>query len=197
MRPGNSPDNTDFNIPSIQSSPNETFEFINPQNEAKKFEEALDKIMQQKIREEELAELKNKGIVDKEKFYKERLQAEMDALSNKLPIIDQDLGGFSTTSKSVTIMCRDFAYPDGDVVTILLNEHQVVRYIELTRSFQRFTIHLDVGLNTLAFKALNQGQSGPNTAAFMVFDESGNVLSSNMWNLATGAKAYLTIARDE
>jgi hypothetical protein len=51
------------------------------------------------------------------------------------------------------------------------------------------------GLNTISFKALNQGTSGPNTASFMVFDENGKVLTSKEWNLATGAKATLSVAK--
>ena len=197
MGSANKDDNMDFNIPSIPNSPNKTFEFINPKNEAEKFEQALSRIMQQQISNQELIDLKNKGIIDKEKFYQQRLQAEMDGISNKLPIIDQDLGGFSTQSKNITIICRDFGYPDGDIVTILINDEQVVRHIELTQSYQQFTIPLIVGVNTISFIALNQGEYGPNTAAFMVFDESGKVLSSNQWNLATGAKAILSIARDQ
>ena len=197
MRPGSSNDNNTFIIPSIPNSPNETFEFINPANETEKFEAALNRIMLQQIANQELKDLNSKGIIDKEKFYQQRLQAEMDGITNKLPIIDQDLGGFSTKSEYITIICRDFAYPDGDVVSIVVNGETRIRYIELTTSYQQFVINLIPGLNTLSFVALNQGQSGPNTAAFMVFDQSGKVLSSNQWNLATGAKATLSIARDQ
>ena len=56
---------------------------------------------------------------------------------------------------------------------------------------------LQVGINKIAFIALNQGTSGPNTAAFTVFNDTGNVISSNEWNLATGAKATLVIAKDK
>jgi hypothetical protein len=197
MRPKNLGDDSSFNIPSIPNSPNETFEFINPQNEAEKFEQTLNRIMQQQVAAQELKDLQNKGIVDKQKFYEQRLQAEMDGITNKLPIIDQDLGGFSTQSEYITIICRDFGYPDGDIVSILVNNELTVRHIELTQSYQQFTIRLVEGMNIIDIVALNQGQYGPNTAAFMIFDESGNVLSSNQWNLATGAKASLSIARDE
>jgi hypothetical protein len=50
-------------------------------------------------------------------------------------------------------------------------------------------------LNVISFKALNQGTSGPNTAAFGVYDDQAQEISSNEWNLATGAKATLSIAR--
>ena len=196
MRPKGVDEDIEFNIPSANTSTDKTFEFINPKNEEKRFEKALNEMMLRQIKDKEEEDLQNKGIIDKEAFYRKRLQSEMDAITNKLPIIDQDLGGFSTQSKFITIVCRDFAYPDGDIVSIILNNEEVIRNLELTQSFQRFTIPLQVGLNNLAFKAINQGSSGPNTAAFMVFDQNGNLLSSNSWNLATGAKAYLSIARD-
>lgn len=197
MRPGSSEDMNDFIIPSIPNSPNETFEFINPKNEEKKFEEALDRIMQQQIENQELKDLNQRGIVDREKFYTNRIKAEMDAISNKMPVVDKDLGGFSTDSEYITIICKDFSAPDGDVVSILVNGETRVRHILLTTSYQQFVINLAPGLNKLSFVALNQGESGPNTAAFMVFDESGRVLSSNQWNLATGAKASLDIVREK
>jgi len=56
---------------------------------------------------------------------------------------------------------------------------------------------LEIGINKIAFKALNQGTSGPNTAAFKVFNDAGMLLSSNEWNLATGAKATIVIAKDK
>lgn len=197
MRPESAADNSSFHIPSIPNSPNETFEFINPQNEAEKFEKALNRIMQQQIANQELKDLKNKGIINKEKFYQQRLKAEMNGISNKLPIVNMDLGRFNTKSEYITIMCRDFSYPDGDIVSIVVDGETRVRHIELTRSYQQYTINLMTGVNTVSFVALNQGESGPNTAAFMIFDESGKVLMSNQWNLATGAKATLYINRDE
>ena len=52
-------------------------------------------------------------------------------------------------------------------------------------------------LNKIIILALNQGTSGPNTAAFKVFNDAGMLLSSNEWNLATGAKATLLIAKEQ
>ena len=52
-------------------------------------------------------------------------------------------------------------------------------------------------MNKIVIKALNQGTSGPNTAAFKVFNANGSLISSNEWNLATGAKATLVIAKDK
>ena len=39
--------------------------------------------------------------------------------------------------------------------------------------------------NKIDFVALNQGESGPNTAEVRVYDDDANVMMSNLWNLAT------------
>ncbi|CEN46375.1 Secreted protein (fragment) [Capnocytophaga canimorsus] len=67
----------------------------------------------------------------------------------------------------------------------------------LTNSFKGFQIELKPGFNKVEFLALNQGESGPNTAEFSVLDENGNTISSAQWNLATGAKAHFVIVKNE
>ncbi len=143
--------------------------------------------------------LKNKGIISQAKLNEERFLKAFKKINGQYqyPKIDQDLGSFRTTSKSIKIICRDFQYPDGDRVTIYINDIPVIPNIVLTRAYQTFTIPLDIGINKIAFKALNQGTSGPNTAAFKVYNDSGSLISSNEWNLATGAKATLLIAKDK
>ncbi len=113
------------------------------------------------------------------------------------PVIDQDLGSFSTKSKSVNIICRDFQYPDGDKVTILLIDIPVVSNIILKKNYQSFNIPLGEGINTIEILALNQGTSGPNTAGFKIYNDAGMLISSNQWNLATGAKASIIIAKEK
>ena len=162
-----------------------------------KYKNPIDNILQKIIDAENKKALNNKGIIDPQKVHENRLKKEMAELNRQYAKIDQYLGGFSSTSKTVTIVCRDFQAPDGDTVTIYLNESPVVRNIVLTKSFQQFSLPLKRGLNVISFMAINQGSSGPNTAAFMVYDENGIEISSNEWNLATGAKATLSIARVE
>lgn len=159
------------------------------------YKNPIDNILQSIIDEENRRTLNNKGIIDPAKQHKERLKKEMAEINGDLAVIDQYLGGFSSTSKTATIVCRDFQYPDGDTVTIYLNGSPVVQNITLTTSFQQFSLPLKRGKNVISFMAINQGSSGPNTAAFMVFDENGLEISANEWNLATGAKATLSIAR--
>ena len=165
--------------------------------ENKTYKNPIDNILQKIIDEENRKALNNKGIIDPQKKHENRLKKEMAELNRQYAKIDQYLGGFSSTSKTVTIVCRDFQAPDGDTVTIYLNDSPVVRGVVLSNSFQQFSLPLKRGLNVISFMALNQGSSGPNTAAFMVFDENGKEISSNEWNLATGAKATLSIARVE
>ena len=143
--------------------------------------------------------LNNNGILTTAKLNEERFLKAFKKISGQYtyPKINQDLGSFRTNSKSVNIICRDFQYPDGDKVTILLNDIPIIVNITLKQSYQKFNIPLEIGINKIAFKALNQGSSGPNTAAFKVYNDAGMLLSSNEWNLATGAKATIVIAKDK
>lgn len=144
-------------------------------------------------------DFKNKGILTKAKLNEQKFLKSFKKINGQylIPKIDQDLGSFRTESKSVNIICRDFQYPDGDRVTIFVNDIPVVYNITLTTNYQKFNIPLEVGINKIAFKALNQGTSGPNTAAFKVFNDAGMLISSNEWNLATDAKATLVIAKSK
>jgi hypothetical protein len=144
-------------------------------------------------------ELNNKGIISQAKLNEELALKSFSKINGQyqFPKIDQDLGTFRTNSNSVKIICRDFQYPDGDRVTIYVNDIPAVQNIVLKQSYQAFTIPLDIGINQISFVALNQGSSGPNTAGFKVYDDSGSLLSANEWNLATGAKATLLIAKDQ
>ncbi|CAM1352857.1 hypothetical protein [Tenacibaculum insulae] len=143
--------------------------------------------------------LENKGILTKAKIAENQYLKSFQKINGmyQYPIIDQDLGSFSTKSGSVNIVCRDFQFPDGDKVTILINNIPVVSNIVLKRSYQSFNIPLEKGINTIEILALNQGTSGPNTAGFKIFNDAGMVISSNQWNLATGAKASIIIAKEK
>lgn len=163
------------------------------------FKKAYDKEQEKlKIKQEE-DHLKNKGFTSKKQLSEARFLKAFKKINGQYiyPVIDQDLGGFRTNSNSVNIICRDFQYPDGDRVTIMLNNIPIVRNIVLKQHYQSYNIPLEIGINKISFVALNQGTSGPNTAAFKVYDDSGILLSSNEWNLATNAKATIVIAKDK
>ena len=110
---------------------------------------------------------------------------------------DQDLGTFHSGAQQVKIMCRDYQFVDGDRVAVLVNDEVVVPSIWLTETWSSFYLQLKKGFNRISFKALNQGSSGPNTASFIVYDDAGNVISSNEWNLLTGVKANIMIVKEE
>ena len=168
-------------------------------NNTNGFKDAYNKEQEKLKKQQEKNKLNNKGILSKAKLSEQRFLKAFKKINGQYiyPKIDQDLGSFRTNSKSVNIICRDFQYPDGDKVTILINDIPIIMNITLRRSYQKFNIPLEVGINKIAFKALNQGTSGPNTAAFKVYNDAGILLSSNEWNLATGAKATIVIAKDK
>ena len=169
---------------------------LNPKNS---FKNAYNIEKEKLKRLQEENKFNNQGIISKAKVNEERFLKAFQKINGQYiyPRIDQDLGSFRTNSKSVNIICRDFQYPDGDRVTILINNIPVILNITLQRNYQKFNIPLEVGINKIAFKALNQGTSGPNTAAFKVYNDAGVLLSSKEWNLATGAKATIVIAKDK
>ena len=165
----------------------------------KGFKNAYKNSQKTKTKAQKEADLRNKGIINQAKLNEENVLKAYKRINGRYqyPKVDQDLGSFRTDSDNITIICRDFQYPDGDMVTILVNNIPVITNITLKQNYQRFTIPVGVGINRIAFRALNQGSSGPNTAAFKVYDDSDNLISSNEWNLATGAVATILIAKDK
>lgn len=163
------------------------------------FQRAFDEENKKLQKQQKETNLKNSEILTKAKLNEQRFLKKFKKINGQyvIPKIDQNLGSFRTESESVNIICRDFQYPDGDRVTIYVNDIPVIYNITLTSSYKKFNIPLEVGINKIAFKALNQGTSGPNTAAFKVYNDAGMLISSNEWNLATNAKATLVIAKNK
>lgn len=110
---------------------------------------------------------------------------------------NQFLGEFKSKSKYLKIVCRDHEFPDGDRVRLLNNDRSIIDNILLEAAPKEFYIDLNEGFNKLDFLALNQGTSGPNTAAFSVYDDAGNLITSNEWNLITGVKASIVVIKEE
>ncbi|MDA8587705.1 hypothetical protein N9K92_01830, partial [Flavobacteriaceae bacterium] len=79
---------------------------------------------------------------------------------------------------------------DGDRVRISVNDSIVIYNLYLESSFSGFKLPLSKG-----FTALNQGSSGPNTAELRVFDDANSLISSNQWNLSTGATATFIVVK--
>lgn len=130
--------------------------------------------------------LKNPGEIFEKRWKKEAVKG-----GYVQTMSDQFLGEHNVDTKFVNIVCRDHQYPDGDRVQILINGVVVKHSLTLTSSYRRVEVDLADGKNTVDIVALNQGESGPNTAEFVVYDDKGNVISSKEWNLLTGVKATI------
>ena len=109
---------------------------------------------------------------------------------------NQYLGDFKTKSTTARIMYRDFGEVDGDKIKVLVNDRVKVSEIYLGSDYQVLLLDLEKGFNRIDFEALNQGFSGPNTAEFAVYDDKGQLISSNQWNLATGFKATIILFKE-
>ena len=139
-------------------------------------------------------------IADNEYFlnpgdtYLKRLNKEKEKNPNNYTG-DAYLGDVKTISETANIVCRDFEYVDGDRVSIMVNDEIVVQNLTLNYSFRGIKLKLKEGFNKIDFIALNQGDSGPNTAELRIYDDNDVLISSNQWNLATGAKATLIIVK--
>jgi hypothetical protein len=79
----------------------------------------------------------------------------------------------------------------------MLNDVEVVSQVMLQERFKSISIDLVMGFNKIDFVALNQGASGPNTAEVRVFDDNGQLVGANRWNLATGVKATYIIVKEK
>lgn len=120
--------------------------------------------------------------------------AEVEQLNGSLT--DQYFGDFKSNAKSVNISYRDHGAVDGDLIQVRVNDDVVVGSVYLTGNFRGIKLDLHKGFNKIDFVALNQGESGPNTAEFQVVDDLGNLVSANRWNLATGVKATIIIVKE-
>ncbi|WP_178985313.1 hypothetical protein [Winogradskyella helgolandensis] len=139
----------------------------------------------------------NDGLKSPGEIYEKRWNKEAVKGGIVRTMSDQFLGEHKVDTKFVNIVCRDHQYPDGDRVQILLNGSIVKHNLLLTGSYRRVEVNLAEGKNTVDIVALNQGESGPNTAEFVVYDDKGNVISSKEWNLLTGVKATIIFQNEK
>ena len=119
--------------------------------------------------------------------------------NNRNPVdymLDQYLGDFKSNAPFVQVIFRDHEVADGDRVRILYNDREVEANVLLQERFKRLNIDLIPGFNKIEFIALNQGESGPNTAEIRVYDNVGGLIMANQWNLATGNKATLIVVKE-
>jgi len=139
----------------------------------------------------------NDGLRSAGEIFEERWNKQANKLGIRRMMSDQFLGEYPIDSKFVNIVCRDHEYPDGDRVSVSVNDLVVYRSITLTSQYRRLQINLEEGINRIDIKALNQGDSGPNTAEFVVYDDKGNTVSAKEWNLLTGVKATIVFVNEK
>lgn len=138
---------------------------------------------------EKNSDFKNPGDEIKKKLNRQQDDVEIDPKFKQ----NQFLGEFKTDTKYIKIVCRDHQYPDGDRVRVLVNDKIMINSILLQSVATEYYLNLSEGFNKIDFLALNQGESGPNTAAFTVYDENGVLITTNEWNLLTGVKATIIV----
>ncbi len=129
-------------------------------------------------------------------IYKEKLNKKEGEDESKMFRKNQYLGDFKTKSGYAKVSCRDFGEVDGDQIRVLVNDKEIISRIFLEGEFKGFQLDLQKGFNKIDFEALNQGYSGPNTAEFKIYDDKGELISANQWNLATGFKATIIIVKE-
>ena len=141
---------------------------------------------------------KSEQFLDPGKQYLNRLNRRPEKEKNPNQFkVDQYLGDFKNNGKFVQIAVRDHESPDGDLIRVMLNDKEVIPRVLLLERFKTFSIDLILGFNKIDFVALNQGESGPNTAEVRVFDDEGKLVGANRWNLATGVKATYIIVKEK
>ncbi len=139
----------------------------------------------------------NDGLKDPGQIFEQRWKKDAAKSGIVRTMSDQFLGEHRVDSKFVNIICRYHEYPDGDRVEISVNDQLVNSNLLLTSSYRKVQVNLLDGKNTIEIKALNQGDSGPNTAEFLVYDDKGNLVSSKEWNLLTGVKAIIVFINEK
>ncbi|MCC1485082.1 hypothetical protein [Winogradskyella immobilis] len=139
----------------------------------------------------------NDGLRSAGEIFEERWNKQAQRLGIRRVMSDQFLGEHKIDSKFVNIVARDHEVPDGDRVSVTVNDELIYENVLLTGSYRRLRIDLKDGRNQIDIKALNQGTHGPNTAEFIVFDDKGSTVSSKEWNLLTGVKATIVFINEK
>ncbi len=139
---------------------------------------------------------KDNGFINPGDEIRDKLNKKTDRQEGVAYRRNQSLGTFKTMAISSKVMYRDAQYVDGDMIRVYLNGKVIQDQVYLSGTFKGFEIVLEKGFNKIEFEALNQGDSGPNTAEFRVYDDQGNLISGSEWNLGTGFKATIILVKE-
>ncbi|WP_148870530.1 hypothetical protein [Tenacibaculum adriaticum] len=164
-------------------------------NNDKGFKNANKELKKEQQKKQSEEDLKNKGIITPEMIARQHFNKNAERFSYEIPMIDMDLGSFHTKSKNINISSYDFGKFDGDVITIYKNGTMIVKNYVLKNDIKLFTIPLDIGFNKIEILAVDEGKLRPNTGAFTIYDDNKEIVASDMWYLAKGAKVIAQIVR--
>ncbi|GAA4277376.1 hypothetical protein [Aquimarina mytili] len=109
---------------------------------------------------------------------------------------DEYFGDFKSNGKFVHLVYRDHGEVDGDIVRVFINDDVIGARVLLSGGFKKTKINLIKGFNRIDVLALNEGAASPNTAEFHLYDDQGNLITLNAWNLATGKRATMIVIKD-
>jgi len=73
-------------------------------------------------------------------------------------------------SKSVYLKINDYRVFDGDMVSIKVNEEEVIKRKVLTKRSKFIKIPLRTGINKIVIQAKNEGLKRPNTVDILIVD---------------------------
>jgi hypothetical protein len=154
------------------------------------------KIRELKPEKKEFSMFDDNNLRDPGEIFEKRYNARLEDQGLKIKTMsDMYLGDVRVNGEFANIRCRDHEYPDGDLVRVVVNDEIFIPQLLLTANYKSFNIPLKEGINTVVFIALNQGESGPNTAEFLVYDDNEVLVSSKRWNLLTGVKAKILVIK--
>ncbi len=79
---------------------------------------------------------------------------------------------YKTSSRTLRLQFSDFSNPDGDSLTVYVNNRKVYDNVRLTPLQNDLSIPLSsTGVDTVKIKILNEGEISPNTSQFNFFDD--------------------------
>ena len=108
---------------------------------------------------------------------------------------NQNLGEKNVYTNKLLIKYHDHGTEDGDRINIFLNNKLIRSNVMIYKQESSFEVNLGYGNNRLAFESTSDGDVGPNTAMFTIFDGNGKLLHEHQWQVSKGSKAILLIVK--
>jgi hypothetical protein len=101
---------------------------------------------------------------------------------------------YNINRKVLQLEVWDNDQEDGDVVSVMLNNHWILKGMKVTKNKKKLEIPLEAGNNTLVFHADNMGTAPPNTAAISFWD--GQISQTVIMNSDMGKSEAIRFIRN-